>query len=590
MTRKVVLLCIGDVPSEVEAAIFLLGLSRRFCASNYFLVSNKNFFLAMEVTKHNFEVIFPKFVDLLASCEFYTIDLEMTGINLKKPVAEHADPKTCPLNAPVGEVIFPNKDAAARHYTIVQLGIALFHQIDPDEKPSRPWGGGAAGGDNTPVPKPVVFDDDDDDGAASPGPDVPTATESQLGAYKVRSFNFYLFPSIETDRDVTMSAETVAGFLTNHGMDFNKWISNGIGYVTAEEAAAIRAKRLGDSSMEELEDYAKTDTQFANFMLQVKKLALDRTSNTTIDFPYFASQVVLQRATKLLQLLGLKKTSVEQGGKKRYKVSVIHGMDPSNEEADSRERSLGAYKLWEQLLYYKKPMIAHNCLSDVLFLYNAFNSTPLKNYEDFKKIFHRMFPVVFDTRCLVTLPEIGHDAEIVHNLEGQYKFFCERHKSKCPAIKFDLGFEHFHPAILSSPLGAHAAHDAAYDAYMTGCLFLALQHRLGGAERVYNTYANQLAVYGSIVTCNLVGKDTVIANAPILLISFSDKSVGPRSLDQALRGTDLQGRVMMTTNAAVIFCSQPMSKQEVSSRLPKAQAQVQKACEGAVVTLLHLPQ
>jgi hypothetical protein len=40
-------------------------------------------------------------------------------------------------------------------------------------------------------------------------------------------------------KQVVLDAETVGGVLTEHGMDFTKWISKGIPYVTAEEAAAI---------------------------------------------------------------------------------------------------------------------------------------------------------------------------------------------------------------------------------------------------------------------------------------------------------------------------------------------------------------
>ena len=43
---------------------------------------NKRFFSSMDVDRHNFFQVLPEIEKNLASCDFYSIDEEMTGISL----------------------------------------------------------------------------------------------------------------------------------------------------------------------------------------------------------------------------------------------------------------------------------------------------------------------------------------------------------------------------------------------------------------------------------------------------------------------------------------------------------------------------
>ena len=58
----------------------------------------------------------------------------------------------------------------------------------------------------------------------------------------------------------------------------------------------------------------------------------------------------------------------------------------------------GFSRIMECLLLHKKPMIGHNCLSDIIRIYHNFIDELPQSYKDFKKVIHELFPEVYDTK------------------------------------------------------------------------------------------------------------------------------------------------------------------------------------------------
>ena len=129
----------------------------------------------MQVTSENFEAILPKFCELLRSCEFYSVDFEMTGIRLASEQQHVQDADKVSLMQPVDGPSFEDKNGAARRYSVIQVGISLFHR-----KQSATAG--------TPT-------------AAQQPPSRP--------CYVATPFNFMVFPS--DGRDVTIDSSTGEG-------------------------------------------------------------------------------------------------------------------------------------------------------------------------------------------------------------------------------------------------------------------------------------------------------------------------------------------------------------------------------------------
>jgi hypothetical protein len=153
--------------------------------------------LKMNVTKANFPTVVSELERLLPTASFVAIDEEMTGISIPGCEREKMDDTT--------EQRYQKMRAAAEHYKIIQIGLCLFHEVKEDASAAK-----------------------------SGQPSIPR--------FCARPYNFYLFPE---EGQINMEAEAIA-FNKQHGMDFNKWIYEGIPYVTEESHKALISKFYGD--------------------------------------------------------------------------------------------------------------------------------------------------------------------------------------------------------------------------------------------------------------------------------------------------------------------------------------------------------
>ena len=76
----------------------------------------------MDITKDNFNAALDGLLERIAACDFYAIDLEMTGINSPTSMPEDA---SMPLQR-----LYEAKRHAASRFAIIQVGICLFHKMD----------------------------------------------------------------------------------------------------------------------------------------------------------------------------------------------------------------------------------------------------------------------------------------------------------------------------------------------------------------------------------------------------------------------------------------------------------------------------
>lgn len=122
-------------------------------------------------------------------------------------------------------------------------------------------------------------------------------------------------------------------------------------------------------------------------------------------------------------------------------------------------------KISSIILNSKKPIVGHNCLLDVFYLYQHFHKNLPSTVEEFKSNFNSLFPIIYDTKTLA-YNDRYLDTILSKNdrhLEKLYKTIMENENNyRTPRIdckELDL----------NSP---KQAHDAGYDAFMTGYIFL----------------------------------------------------------------------------------------------------------------------
>lgn len=141
----------------------------------------------MDVTKMNFEVIFPDIQKALLSedCKFVSIDTEFTGLQTSEDERNHYMDTL--------EERYKKHSASGNSFVITQFGLSTIHDLPGDE-------------------------------------------------YKIQTWNFYVFPPAkerEADKRFLCQASSMS-FLSKHGFDFNKWISEGLPYVNHLEEISLR--------------------------------------------------------------------------------------------------------------------------------------------------------------------------------------------------------------------------------------------------------------------------------------------------------------------------------------------------------------
>jgi poly(A)-specific ribonuclease len=120
----------------------------------------------------------------------------------------------------------------------------------------------------------------------------------------------------------------------------------------------------------------------------------------------------------------------------------------------------------EELIKCKKPIIGHNMIYDIIYLYNQFIDDLPLTYLEFIQKWNSLFPLVYDNKVLSCGAEYFGRTDL-----GKVYEKClndEKIKGSGMNIAFDLrgGFGNYDGTELLSHY-----HEAAYDAYMTGFAF-----------------------------------------------------------------------------------------------------------------------
>jgi len=120
----------------------------------------------------------------------------------------------------------------------------------------------------------------------------------------------------------------------------------------------------------------------------------------------------------------------------------------------------------QELTKARKPVVGHNMIYDIIYLYNQFIGDLPQTYIEFIKEWNAHFPSVYDNKVLSSAAEYFGRTDL-----GKVYEKCqndERIKGAGCKIVFDLrnGFVNYE----GSELLSHY-HEAAYDAYMTGYCF-----------------------------------------------------------------------------------------------------------------------
>jgi len=382
----------------------------------------------IQVTKSNFFKFLPEIESNIQNCSFLSMDLELTGLT--------AGANTRPSYFDSFQHRYSKQRESVKSLLPTQFGLSLFT-----------W-------------------------------------DKESQNFKCAIYSFSIFPSHKHTKEMTFLSDASAFvFLAENNFDFNKWIHQGISFMTYSHEEGLR-DQLNIDKGEEEEEERTYDSWTQQFVVSIMK-EIEEWNDT--DSKEWTSIRKLNKFRRSVVTKEVKKKFgegsiyvFEDTTEDQYcEVKLIKMATPSEREKFNREieeknnqvinDAIGFRKVIDAIISSKKPFLCHNGFYDLLHSYHRFIDFLPETLQQWKQDFNKLIPVMIDTKQLCSNPifleVFGKNQET--SLGDVYKFMTKTNSefvNSMPKIVFDLS----HPESLSQ------AHDAGYDAYMTGLIFIGL--------------------------------------------------------------------------------------------------------------------
>lgn len=298
--------------------------------------------------------------------------------------------------------------------------------------------------------------------------------DTESNSYVARPFNVYTLPRSQS-HPMAIHPSSMK-FLVENGFDMNKLFKYGLNCTRIKEAQVVNTitknscYKLGLQSEEIVMDYVRVLIDFLN----------SKETTISIDVPSRYVKKLLQGPSGALKhFKNLSYAIIADEGKNLMKISKNIGktpifVPPQVEKVRTGDEeileSLGATLIFAAILKARVPLVMHNCLFDIGYLYTHFVDQLANTLNEFKNDIISLFPSIYDTKNLarsMDMPELNR-----LNLEGLYRTCIHSNQFK-NTVRYGLD-EQFQKYNFEDK-----AHEAAYDAFITGVIFLHL--------REYNT-------------------------------------------------------------------------------------------------------
>ncbi|XP_075231184.1 poly(A)-specific ribonuclease PARN-like isoform X2 [Lycorma delicatula] len=389
----------------------------------------------MEVTRANFRDLLPEITDVVNNSSFLCIDGEFTGLNSGEDVTAFDTP----------EQYYHKLCDGAMSFLFFQFGLAAFQYDAKEDK------------------------------------------------YSHKAYNFYLFPRPynRNARDCRFLCQSsCVDFLASQGFDFNKVFREGIPYLSIPDEQDVRFQleqkrkridspdliRVPDDLKSVIENACQQVQQFLETDKKEQEIILERTNG-------FIRRLVCQ---EIKQRFSPDEVTIEirnyvlvvrhiQGAEERLKEQENKR---EKEEADI-EDAVGFTHIIRLLSKCNKLIIGHNLLLDLLHIVRQFYMPLPDDYSEFKLMLHNLFPKLLDTKFMCSAPPFKDilTTTVLSNLLKSLK----EPPFNIPVVGYEEG-----KGYKSIDLKYH---EAGFDAYMTGLVYLTLGNFLK-KTRLFNKSEN----------------------------------------------------------------------------------------------------
>ncbi|OZJ05175.1 hypothetical protein BZG36_02220 [Bifiguratus adelaidae] len=366
----------------------------------------------MDVTRENFEELLPSIKEAIHKADFIAIDTELTGVNR---------PGERLVSSDDAQTRYTKSCATANDFLVIQYGICTFSWSETDQ------------------------------------------------AFVAVPYNFYVFPNGRPDEAgnrVFLCSSSSLAFLSRHGFDFNKCIISGIPYLNHSEEERLLDRRKNMTPI------PVTDENRS--FLEATRIAID-------EWLQRAGNERLQIATenKYYQRLVHEEVANECYNDFLESRSLGNGkVEITKLTEEQRQQKLGGtmlvmpvnFRIIMDLVSKASkrgaPVIAHNAMLDLCQTFAKFYRDLPPTVAEFKTLVHETWPSFIDTKHMAAvapelrpyMPNTGlgnvYDATLLEAI-----YHCAPKIGRCTRYN-------------EPDDGDNSAHEAAFDAYITGAAYL----------------------------------------------------------------------------------------------------------------------
>ncbi|CAG5051829.1 unnamed protein product [Parnassius apollo] len=380
----------------------------------------------MEVTRKNFKESLPLISESIDKADFLVIDAEFTGLINGRDVSIFDSP----------EEYYTTLLNGSTEFLLIQYGLCAFYW---DEKENH---------------------------------------------YMNDAYNFYLFPRGRPGPEKMFLCQSSSlDFLASQGFDFNKLIKEGISYMTEPTETRLReilierqksysnekdTITIPEENKQQIESICKKVRDFLDEN-KSDEMEIDRCNafirrllfqelGTRFKNELFIETKILENKNRILKVTRLKS---ENEGKNKDNQK-------KEKEWEEFEDAVGFSKVARMISQSEKLVIGHNMLLDLIHTLNHFFQPLPADYTSFKEFAHCMFPRLLDTKYMSSLPPFKdkvNSSVLQHLLATLSEPPFSVPKAESVAGR---GYQR----------ADDKAHEAGYDAYVTGLCFLAMHAHL----------------------------------------------------------------------------------------------------------------
>lgn len=359
------------------------------------------------------------------------------------------------------------------------------------------------------------------------------AYNSTTNTYTGTTYNFYIMPREcgPVEPSFTFRSSCVT-FLCHHNFDFNQAFYEGISYLNRKSEQLLFNVKESEPDLSEIpeekinieinriKEWLKNpDDNFRINEMEADCLYLLRSRIEKL-FPEAYSlynpkgELIMQKCASVEECSRLK---TERNRRQSLKFDLYYSL-------------LGFTRIFRLIVDAKKPIIGHNMYLDLIVMYQQFENPLPKDYRTFKTEVKRLFPMLYDTKYL---SYIINRLPKPTRIDGQIEMKKTENSKQWPIASLKHLYDYFKDREQTSRFrygtstivgyGDGSFHDAGYDSYCTGYVFINLAsilvsiHYESNVERMVTSmemmtmvkkYVNRInMIHGGVLYMNLDGAD-----------------------------------------------------------------------------------